>query len=278
MVLSAGLGTRLRPLTDRRAKPLVPVGDRPALAHVLERLREAGVPHAVVNAHHLAAQVGAFVRAQAWDVRLSEEVDLLGTAGGLQHAAALLGPGDALVWNGDILADVDVREVVEAHAARATLVVQPLPPGQGPVGVDAEGLVVRLRDERFGDEVAGGQYLGIAVLGAALRERLPRAGGLVEDVLGPALARGEPVRAWRFDGAWHDIGSVERYAAANRAWLEARGLRSFVAPGAEVGPDVRLEQSVVGEGARVRGSGELLRCIVWPGAEVVAPRVDAVVP
>src|SRR5580693_8036978 len=137
MVLAAGLGTRLRPLTDQRAKPLVPVGDRAALAHVLDRLRAAGVPHAVVNAHHHADQVSAFVRGGSWDVRVSEERELLGTAGGVAHARALLGGGDLLLWNGDILAEVDLAALVGAHVAShvassvgsrssATLVVQPL--------------------------------------------------------------------------------------------------------------------------------------------------------
>jgi mannose-1-phosphate guanylyltransferase len=277
MVLSAGLGTRLRPLTDLRAKPLVPVGDRPALAHVLDHLRAAGVPRAVVNAHHLAGQVVAFVRAQPWDVRVSEEVELLGTAGGIAQAQGLLGEGDVLVWNGDILADVDVRALVGAHEALATLVVQPLAPGEGAVGLDGQGHVVRLRTERFGEETRGGQFLGIYVLGAALRGRLVSPGGLVEDVLVPALARGERVHSFEFRGAWHDIGTLESYREANWAWLAARGLASWVAPDARVASSVSLDRSLVGQGAVVEGEGSLTRCIVWPDARAVAPMQDRIV-
>ena len=102
MILCAGLGTRLRPLTDWCAKPLVPIGDRPALAHILDRL--VGT-RAVVNAHHRAADIEAFARARSRDLLVSVEPDLLGTAGGIAHASPLLGSGDILVWNGDILAD-----------------------------------------------------------------------------------------------------------------------------------------------------------------------------
>src|SRR5258706_15827748 len=102
MILCAGLGSRLRPLSDWRAKPLVPVGDRPAVAHVLDRVRAAGAPRVVVNAHHRADDVRAFLPR---DIALSHEADLLGTAGGVAHAASLLGDGDVVVWNGDILAD-----------------------------------------------------------------------------------------------------------------------------------------------------------------------------
>ncbi len=283
MVLSAGLGTRLRPLTDLRAKPLVPVGDRPAIAHILDRLRDAGIPRVVVNAHHLAGQVVAFARGLGGDVRVSEEAELLGTAGGLAQAAELLGAGDVLVWNGDILAEVEVAALASAHARGdrvATLVVQPMPAGQGPVGVDGQGRVVRLRTERFGEEVRGGQFLGIYVLGASLRARLVRpavVAGVVEDVLIPAMARGEIVRALDFVGPWHDIGTVESYRAANLAWLDARGLASWIAPGATVAPGVTLDRSLVGEGATVVGQGSLARCIVWPGARAVAPMADQIV-
>jgi NDP-sugar pyrophosphorylase family protein len=281
MVLAAGLGTRLRPLTEHRAKPLVPVGDRPALAHVLDRLHAAGATRIVVNAHHHAAQVRAFVEGlgPGAGVSLSEETALLGTAGGIACAAPLLGEGDVLVWNGDILADADVASLVDAHQApsQATLLVQPLPAGRGPVGVDAQGRVVRLRQDRFGAEATGGDFLGIHVLGRRLRERLPASGGLVEDVLVPALARGEEVRAVLFDAPWQDIGTIPTYVAANVAWLRARGVERWVGPGAQVDPGVVLEASVVGEGAVVSGTGFVVRSVVWPGARAVAPLADAVV-
>jgi mannose-1-phosphate guanylyltransferase len=278
MVLAAGLGTRLRPLTDALAKPLVPVGDRPALAHVLEHLRRAGVSRLVVNAHHRAGDVVAFAREQAYPVAVSEERDLLGTAGGIAFARELLGEGDVLVWNGDILAGVEVERLVASHAGAATLVVQPLERGQGPVGLDARGNVVRLRAERFGDEARGGQYLGIGVLSAALRARLPGEGGLVEDLLVPAMARGEVVRSFLHDGPWHDIGTVASYLAANAAWLEERGLERWVGPGAKVEPGVTLERSVVGAGATVSGAGAVVGCVVWPGAKAVAPLRGVVAP
>jgi mannose-1-phosphate guanylyltransferase len=281
MVLAAGLGTRLLPLSALRAKPLVPIGDRPALAHVLERLRAGGVDRVVVNAHHHRAEVVAFARAQPGDVAVSEEQDLLGTAGGIAHARHLLGDGDVLVWNADILAAVDAHALVEAHergGAEATLVVQRLPRGQGSVGLDASGRVVRLRQERFGDEASGGEFLGVHVIGAALRVGLPARGGLIEDVYVPAMARGAPIRAFFHDGSWHDVGTVAAYLEANLAWLTSRGMASFVGSGARVAPGVSLDRSVVGSGARVDGSGALVRCVVWPGARATAPCEGEVIP
>jgi mannose-1-phosphate guanylyltransferase len=276
MILAAGLGTRLRPLTDRLAKPLVPVGDRPAVSHVIERLRAAGVPRIVLNAHHHAAQLRAFVATQA-AVALSEEPELLGTAGGVARAAPLLGGGDVLIWNADILADIDAQALVAAHASEATLVVQPMPAGQGSIGVDAAGRIVRLRAERFGEETSGGQFPGVYVLGEALRSRLPERGGIIEDLLVPALARGATLRAFPFTGTWRDIGTIDSYLEANVAWLRDRGVARWVGPGAYVADGVVLESAVVGAGASVVGRGLVTRAVVWPGARATAPLEGRVV-
>jgi mannose-1-phosphate guanylyltransferase len=283
MVLAAGMGTRLRPLTDLCAKPLVPVGDRPALAHVVDRLRQAEAARIVVNAHHRAADVVRFAASAGGDLHVSEEVDLLGTAGGVRHAGPALGDGDVLVWNGDIIADVDPRALCEAHATRAqdgivaTLVVRPLARGKGGVGLDGAGRVVRLRNRSFADEASGGEFLGIHVLGESLRARLPERGCLVGDVYIPALERGLRLTALLHDGPFFDIGSVESYLDANLAWLRARRLERWMGPRARIAPGAILHETVVGEGASVSGDGSLERCVVWPGAEATGPLADAVV-
>ena len=286
MVLAAGLGSRLRPLTTSTPKPLVPVGDRAALAHVLERLARAGVTRVVVNAHHEAGAMAAFLAARAWRERprLSPEVELLGTAGGLGRAAPLLGGGPVLVWNADILVDLDVNALLGAHADRpareATLVVQVRNAGEGTVGLDSSGRVVRLRRERFAaeaDEESGAEFVGVHVIGEGLRADLPERGCLVSDVYLPALRRGARLESFRWDAPFFDIGSVERYLEANLAWLTRRALASWKGPRAAVADGVTLDRSVVGEGATVAGQGSLERCVVWPGAAAEAPLADAVV-
>jgi mannose-1-phosphate guanylyltransferase len=280
MVLAAGLGTRLGPLTDVCAKALVPVGDRPALAHVLERLLGAGAPRIVVNAHHRAGDVHAFASAWGPALAVSDERELLGTAGGVAHAASLLGAGDVVVWNADVLADVDLPGLVALHGAAdavATLVVRPVALGQGPVGVGADGRVVRLRAERFGSEVHGGDFLGVSVIGALLRERLPARGCLVSDLWLPALRAGAAIRVFSHVDPWYDIGTLASYLAANLAWLDARRLNRWVGDGARAESAVLLDRTILGVHALALGSGTLARCVVWPDATVTAPLADAVV-
>jgi len=280
MLLAAGLGTRLRPLSERCAKALVPVGDRPLLAHILDRLRGAGVERTVVNVHHRPGDVRAFVRRDGRGVEVSEERDLLGTAGGVGRARALLGEGDVLVWNADILAAVDVQGLVRAHAAgaaEATLVVAPRPAGEGNVGVDEAGRIVRLRGERVGPEARGGEFVPVHVLGADLRGRLPERGCLVADVYLPALHAGATLRAFPHDLPWYDVGSIGVYLAANMAWLEGRRLERWVAEGARAEGSVTLDRSILGAGSSTVGEGLLARCVVWPGSVAKAPLADAVV-
>jgi mannose-1-phosphate guanylyltransferase len=286
MVLAAGLGTRLAPLSTWIAKPLAPVGDRPMMAHVLSRVRGFGGP-IVVNSHHLAGQVRAFLEEEEPNARISEEKELLGTAGGIRHAAPLLGEETTLVWNADILADLDVVALRGAHEERAgrdgaTLVIHSAPRGEGNVGVDARGNVVRLRREsRREGEVSGGYFLGIHVLGAGLARRLPERGGLIEDAYLPALAAGGRLQggtfiAWETTSPFHDVGTVPTYLAANLAWLKERELPFLVAPGARVADGVTLAGSIVGKGAMVDGEGTLHGSVVWPETHTRAP-ADAMV-
>jgi mannose-1-phosphate guanylyltransferase len=280
MVLAAGHGTRLRPLTDMRPKPLVPVGDRPLLDLIVDGLQAAGVARVVVNAHHRGADLRAFARARA-GVAVSEEDVLLGTAGGVARARGLLGPGAVLVWNGDIVTELDVhalaaRHVEDAASPEATLVVAPLPAGKGAVGLDRSGRVVRLRDASFGDEAQGGTFIGVHVLGASLREALPETGCLVADLYIPALARGAVLRACAHAVPFFDAGSPRGYLDANLAWLAARRLGSWRAPSAAVSDGITLVESIVGADARVEGKGELRRCVVWPGAAATAPATETI--
>jgi NDP-sugar pyrophosphorylase family protein len=276
-VLAAGLGTRLRPLTSYLPKPLLPVGDRPALAHILDRIRGVAGP-VVANAHHRASDLRAFLEGCGSDVKVSEEERILGTAGGLRAAAELLGPGAVLVWNGDIFSSLDPARLVAAHApeAEATLAVRALPAGEGNVGLDASGRIVRLRKETTSTgEVRGGAFLGVHVVGEGVRRALPAEGCLVGDAYLPALRDGKTLRAFEVAAGveWHDIGTLRDYEAANLAWLAGR--EAFVHPEASVAAGVTVRRSVVGRGARVLAAID--GCIVWPDAKITVATSGSVV-
>jgi mannose-1-phosphate guanylyltransferase len=277
IVLSAGLGTRLGALTKELAKPLMPVGDRPALAHIVEALARGGIGRVAVNTHHRASDFTALAGAYAGALELLHEPTILGTAGGVANAAAVLGRDRAVVWNGDILAPaLDVAALLEAHEASraacdALWVVAPAPLGAGTVGLDTRGYVVRLRGETFGEEQRGGEFLGIQVMNPALTAALPREGCLVGDVALPLLRRGGRIATFGFSGEWDDIGSPATLLRANLRWLERRGVTAWTAPGARVAAETALERCLVGEGGEVTGAGPARECVVFPGAHLSAP-------
>jgi mannose-1-phosphate guanylyltransferase len=283
MVLCAGFGTRLRPLTDERPKPLLPLGDRTLLDHVFDGLAPHGLLPAIVNAHHLAEIFRVITRGWPSIARVTQELSIRGTAGGVAWARDYLGPPPVLVVNGDVLASYDATAALAATPADGVcLVLAPRPAGAGNVGIDVEGRVVRLRGERFGEEVGSGDYLCAMGLGEGALEALPEEGCLIGDLTLPLLRRGAPVRTCFGAPNWSAPGdSIANYLDANLAWLarrhggEAGG--AWAGAGAHVAENVELVSSIVGAGADVRGEGRLERVVVWPGAQVFAPLRDAVV-
>lgn len=284
MVLSAGFGTRLRPLTDELPKPLLPVGDRPALAHILGALSRAGFSRAVVNTHHRAAAFDAFLPELGLPVDLVHETEILGTAGGVANARAALGAGDVLVWNGDMLLEGDgldrfLARLLERHAANVaagvltTWAVAPRAAGEGTVGLDERGSVVRVRGRVFGNETAGADFIGLQVMSEALSGRLPREGCLVGDVALPLLESGGAIATVAWPGRWDDIGTPRALLEANLRWLAARPDTSLYAgPGARVDEKVALDRVLLGASARVtRDAQRLSEVVVLPGAVVRAP-------
>ncbi len=289
MILCAGLGTRLRPLTNEIPKPLVWIGNRPALTHILDRLDQGGVDHVVVNTHHLAEKFhGALQETLPIPVRIVHEPRILGTAGGVAGASQALGSGDVIVWNGDILADVDIAalrrsyESETSQGAMAVLVVLPRHPhesriGEGTIGLGDDGRVVRLRGEVFGQEKRSADYVGVQMIGASLRASLPAEGCFMADVYLPALRRGERIATTTTVTRFTDLGTVEAYLEENLRWLRESGVTTYLGEGAVVQAGVNVVESILGDCTSVIGHGVLSEVVVWPGATVAAPLERAIV-
>lgn len=266
-VLAAGLGTRIGALSRLRPKPLLPIGASTAFERAVAALRAGGASRVFANASHLAEQVVA--RGHALNVAVSvEQGGPFGTAGGLSHAAI---DADAVaIWNGDIVARIDVAPLAAAlrnDNAAAVLAVR-AGEGRGNVGIGDDGAIVRLRERSFGREVRSAFFAAVQVLDRELVAAAPSRGCLVGDLLIPYLERGARLMAVDTSGPWHDVGDLRSYLAANLAEPVVLG---------DVEPAVRVERSVVGEGARVSGAGLLDRVVVWPHARAIAPLSCAVV-
>ena len=281
MILGAGFGTRLRPLTDVLPKPMLPVGDRAAVLHIVGQLRDAGVTTLALNTHHRAEAFGGVIAAGVQLVH--EEGQLLGTAGGVAHARHVLGEGAVIVWNGDVLSEPDVAGLMRPHEEVATvdpvatLLAVDRRAGEGTLGVGREGNVVRLRGQVFGEEVRGADFLGIQVLTERGRTLLPTQGCLVGDVYLPALHRGDRVQVAWHPGEWDDIGSPHALINANLRWLRRHELERWIAPSARVHAGAIVEHTVVSQGAVVHAGAVVRECLLLEGAEVRGDVVRAIV-
>ena len=212
MILAAGRGERLRPLTDRMPKALVDAGGKPLLAWHLERLRRAGFREAVINVSHLASQITErFGNGAEYGlaIRWSHEPQALETAGGIVQALALLGASPFLLVNADIWCDYEFSGLrnhkLGSHLAHLVLVPNPPHHLKGDFSLD-------------GATVGGGPgprytYAGIAVLSPEIVTGIrPGDKAPLGPVLVAAAARGE-VTGELHQGVWRDIGTAERLAA-----------------------------------------------------------------
>jgi len=211
MLLAAGRGERLRPLTDRTPKALVPVGGKPLIAWHLERLAASGCREAVINVSHLAQQIVDFVGdGKRFGVRVaySREAEPLETAGGIAQAQPLLGELPFLLINADIYCEVDFKALLAyplgAMMAHLVLVPNPAHRAQGDFSL-RERMVSKEGSPRY-------TYSGVAVMSPQLVRTIRRG---EKAPLAPLLfsaAAERRITGEVFEGLWQDVGTMERLA------------------------------------------------------------------
>ncbi|MBI5137700.1 MAG: NDP-sugar synthase [Nitrospirae bacterium] len=222
MVLAAGRGERLRPLTERVPKPLVPVGGRPMVAHVLALLARHGITRVHMNTHHLGERLPDALgdgRRFGVTVTYHPEDVLLGTGGGLlnaRHHNPELADGPFVMINADVLCDVDLSAVIARHlqtGALATLVLRP-DPAQAAFGIlafDDGGRIRRFLEVDTGPAPHERMFTGIQVLSPGIFRLMPDGGAFpITDCYKAALRAGMALAAFDHAGYWNDLGTPER--------------------------------------------------------------------
>lgn len=212
MILAAGRGERMRPLTDHTPKPLLKVGGKPLIAWHLERLATAGFKQVVINHAHLGQQIEAALgdgSQYGLQITYSPEMTALETAGGIANALPLLGDAPFLVVNGDVFTEVDFATLKLQSPNLAHLVMVDNPP-QHPQGDFAiqSGKLVEAGEVQL-------TFSGVGVYQPQLFAEI-KAGepAKLAPLLRAAMAQGK-VSAEHYQGTWHDIGTPERLAELN---------------------------------------------------------------
>lgn len=272
-ILGAGLGTRLRPLTDALPKPLVPLFHKPLAEWALEACEAVGCKRFAINTHHLPEKWQGFGLNR--DVKFFHEPILLETGGGLKNIENWIEDGNLLIHNGDIFASVDLQKLVDAHEASGDEVTLALRSGGGERRI-ACGENHRVEDVR--SEVRGlpgtHVFTGIYCVKKEFLKRIPAG-----EILAVIPAFQELVREGRIgavvldEGDWMDLGNVESYLAAHRQL----GLQAPIHPEAVIENGALIENSVIGKGARIQSRARIINSVVWPGADVSRDVRDEVV-
>jgi len=269
MILAAGYGTRLWPLTADRTKPAIPFLGKPLVGYVAEYLAGHGVDEVVVNLHHRPESVRAALGdGSRFGVRLRyvEEPVILGTSGALDNARHLLGDDTFVVVNGKIVTDIDLTEAMKTHRqtnALATLVLRPNPTREAFSIVETrDGLVTKfagMPSSQVTGEAAPLMFTGIQILEPRIFDYIPRAvfSHSTVDVYPQAIARGERIAAHVAEGMWYELSTIPRYLEISLRLLSNQG-RNFdmgedcqIQSGAAISDALLWDRVTVEEGARV---------------------------
>jgi NDP-sugar pyrophosphorylase family protein len=282
LVLTAGLGTRLRPLTSVRAKPAVPVAGVPLVERIVRRLAAAGVGELVLNLHHrpetvarvLGDGTGLGVRVRySW-----EHPHILGSAGGPARALDIIGAPTFLIVNGDTLTDVDLRALSDAHRASGALVTLALVPNREPRKYGG----VRLDDKRRvtgfvargADAVESFHFVGVQIAAATAFQNVQAGqavntvGALYDDLIAaaPGTIAGHVIDG---DCEFRDIGTVADYwrTSWELARLEGTGT-PLIGSRCRIDPAAALDRSILWDDVTVGAGARLEECIVTDGVTV----------
>ena len=283
MILAAGFGTRLWPLTIGRTKPALPFLNRPLIAYTIEYLRRHGFTDLIVNLHHepesVREQIGDGSR---YGVRISyslEEPEILGTSGALDAVRDRLAGGTFAVINGKIITDLDLHAALETHRRRQALATLVLKPNRNrerfsQVLIDDEGNLAGFggfpSPESHPDSPPL-MFTGIHLMEPGIFDYIPRGvfSDSVRDVYPKAMAEGKLIAAHIGEGAWYELSTLERYLSISLEFLRREGKEIIADEGCRIDPSATVSQSVLWKRVRVEPGARVTECIV--GDEVIVP-------
>jgi len=271
MILAAGLGTRLRPLTLIRPKALMPVGNRPMIDRVIEYLKRYGVDELVVNAHHHKEQLAAHLdrgRPFGLNIMVKMEPRILGTGGGIKNTEDFWDDAPFVVINVDIITDIDLIRAYEAHQRAGNLVTLILHDHAffNQVRINEQLDIVDIAPEAHPGRLA---FTGIHIIEPEILSRIP--GDQFYNIIDcyDKLIRDKcPIRAYVSKAHyWRDVGTIESYLLANKDILQGR--RFLTGPGCRIHESARFKEwAVIGRDATLEEGVEICRSVLWETAIV----------
>ena len=268
MILAAGFGTRLRPLSEKRPKALMPVANEPVMARNIEYLRSHGVSEIIANAHHHYGQILEYLAGTRFglkvDVRL--ETEILGTGGGIRNTADFWDNDPFIVLNGDILTNIDLTRAYKHHLDMRPLVTMILHDRNpyNKVKVDPQGGITDI-PRAYGPK--GLAFTGIHIIEPSTLSYIPEGFSDIIDCYRSLIEDGRPVKGYMSEGHyWHDIGNMADYIRANG---EMSKEPFTIGARCRIDPSVSLSDwAVIGDDCRLDKGVILGRSVLWDGITV----------
>lgn len=292
MILAAGFGTRLFPLTIDRTKPAIPFLGKPLVGYVAEYIARYGFRDLVVNLHHQPESVRrALGDGTAFGVHIEytlEQPEILGTAGALDNARHLLEDDAFLIVNGKIISDIDIGGAVETHrrsGALATMVLKPnLKREKFTIVHTEDGRVTsfgemaqpltedEIRDTEH-EPVTPLMFTGIHILEPRVFEYIPRGvySDIVPQVYRPALERGDKIAAHVTDGNWYELSTIPRYLDISLAMMDGSNL--ITGANCAIAESASVRDSVIWDDVTVSDNAQLYRTIIADGVTIEAGEI-----
>ena len=286
LILSAGYGTRLWPLTEDRTKPAIPILGKPLVGYVAEYLARYGCDEITVNLHHRPESVRrALGDGGSFGVKLNyvEEPEILGTSGAIDNARALLDGDTFIVVNGKIITDIDLNAALATHRrtkAIATLVLLPnVAREKFSIVKTAEGFLQEFGGmpvpEEFANRDPPLMFTGIQILEPRIFDYIPHGvfSHSTTDVYPQAIARGERVAVHVAAGRWFELSTIQRYLDISLLLLSERGQAFSAGKGCQISPTAEVEQSVLWDGVVVDAGARVERAVLADGVRLEAGEV-----
>ncbi|UCH01017.1 MAG: NDP-sugar synthase [Deltaproteobacteria bacterium] len=267
MILAAGEGSRLRPLTNVCPKVLIPVVNRPVIDRIIEFLKAHGVREIIVNAHHHYQKIVDYLRGGSpfgvrMEIRIEKEI--LGTGGGIKNTRDFWDKDPFIAINGDILTDIDLRRVYESHMKGDNLITMVLHdlPIHNKVRVDNEMNIVSIGP---GTNIDGAlAFTGIQVIDPEVLDLIPE--NKRYSIIGcyrRLIDSGKPIRGYLTTGhRWIDIGTIPDYLRSNLNLLPREKIA--IAQEVHIDPGATLKEwAVIGKGSSIEGGALIKGSVLW---------------
>ncbi|MEW6210861.1 MAG: NDP-sugar synthase [Acidobacteriota bacterium] len=278
MILAAGFGTRLWPLTEDRNKPAIPFLNRPLISYSVEYLVSFGLSDIIINLHHqpecIREALGDGSRFGA-SIHYSYEEEILGTSGAMDRVRDQLAEDDFIVINGKIVTDIDLHAAISEHRERnaiATLVLKPNTARErfSRVEIDERGFITRFAGFPTDDESEPLMFTGIQVLSPRIFEYIPRGrfSHSTTDVYPRAIEAGEAVIAHISKGDWYEMSTLDRYLEASIIFMRKRGMSVVTGAGSVIEEGARVRDSVLWENVHVERGADIYRSVIAAGVRI----------